>query len=349
MYIKWPKIKINTDDNKIVEAIAPLIISASRATDIPAFHTKWFLNRLEKGYVIWVNPFNKKIQYVSLKKTSLIVFWTKNPKPLIPFLDKISEKGIDFYFHFTLNDYENEGLEPNVPKLRERLSIFKALSEKIGKEKVIWRFDPIIILPNMKTKDILYKIWNLGKELIFYTNKLVISFIDIVRYKKVQKNLQKFFSFSSTTDVYKLEPTFKQQIEIGEGLSHILRKFRKYNPNFTIATCAERIDLDKFGIKHNKCIDDGLIKKVFPNNSNLISFLKSNSLFEESSHSLKDKGQRPECRCIYSKDIGAYNTCKHLCVYCYANHSPKIVYRNLKNLDLSSESLLPFTKDTRET
>ena len=197
MFLKWPKIKIKTFDNNIVEAIAPLIVSASRATDIPAFHAKWFLNRLSAGYAVWINPFNRKPQYISFKETSLIVFWSKYPKPLLPFLDEISAKGIGFYFQLTLNDYEREGLEPHVPSIKERLNIFIELSKKIGREKVIWRFDPIIILPNMTPRDILYKIWRLGSKLICYTNKLVISFIDISRYKKVQNNLRYFLKFNS--------------------------------------------------------------------------------------------------------------------------------------------------------
>lgn len=137
------KIQLETDAGLFVDAQAPVIISASRATDIPAFYAKWFINRLKAGYVIWHNPFNQQPMYVSFKNCKVIVFWTKNPKPLIPLLHKIDQAGLHYYFQFTLNDYMKERLEPNVPPLDARIKMFKELSNPIGKEKVIWRFDPI--------------------------------------------------------------------------------------------------------------------------------------------------------------------------------------------------------------
>ena len=137
------KINICTDSGKIVEATAPVIISASRPTDIPAFYTKWFFNRLAKGYCAWYNPFNQQKMYVSFSKCKVIVFWTKNPKPIIPYLHILDEMGIHYYFQVTLNDYTKEGFEPNVPSVEKRIETFKNLSDTIGKEKVIWRFDPL--------------------------------------------------------------------------------------------------------------------------------------------------------------------------------------------------------------
>src|SRR5574344_905387 len=103
------KIKIVTEHGESVDALAPVIISASRSTDIPAFYAKWFLNRLAKGYCVWHNPFNKKPSYVSFQNTKVIVFWTKDPAPIIPYLDELDKRGLGYYFQVTLNDYEKEG------------------------------------------------------------------------------------------------------------------------------------------------------------------------------------------------------------------------------------------------
>ena len=117
------KIKIITESGDQVEAQAPIIISASRSTDIPAFYAEWFVNRLKVGYCVWYNPFNQQPIYVSFKNCKVVVFWTKNPKPLIPLLKILDEKGIHYYFQFTLNDYEKEGFEPNMPTLEKRREI----------------------------------------------------------------------------------------------------------------------------------------------------------------------------------------------------------------------------------
>jgi hypothetical protein len=124
----WEKVKIKKDDGEVVDGIAPLIISASRATDIPAFYSQWFIERLNKGYVKWINPFNGKFQYVSFQKVRLIVFWTKNPSPIISLLSEIDKKKIRYFFQMTLNDYEKERLEIRLPSLEERVRSFRDLS-----------------------------------------------------------------------------------------------------------------------------------------------------------------------------------------------------------------------------
>ena len=129
----WEKEKLTLPDGNVVDASCPVIISASRATDIPAYFSTWFRNRLEAGYMRWTNPFNaNQVQYVSFSRTRVIVFWSKNPKPLLRYLPQIDEVGINYYFQFTLNDYEAEGLEPNVAPLSKRIEIFKRLSDKIN-------------------------------------------------------------------------------------------------------------------------------------------------------------------------------------------------------------------------
>ena len=170
---------IRNSAGESIEATAPVIISASRSTDIPAFYAKWFFNRLAKGYCAWYNPFNQQKMYISFSKCKAIVFWTKNPKPIMPYLHILDEMGIHYYFQVTLNDYTKEGFEPNVPSVEERIETFKRLSDNIGKEKVIWRFDPLIITPTIGPRELLTRIWHIGNKLKGYTDKLVFSFVDV--------------------------------------------------------------------------------------------------------------------------------------------------------------------------
>jgi len=159
--MKWSETEIDTLNGR-QKAVAPAIISASRATDIPAFYSEWFINRLRAGYVKWFNPFNGKPQYVSFENAKAIVFWSKNPRPLFRALDEIAERCPAFYFQFTLNDYQAEGLEPGVPPLDERIATFRELSAGIGRERVIWRFDPLIITDELNVEKLVKKIEIVG-------------------------------------------------------------------------------------------------------------------------------------------------------------------------------------------
>ena len=347
------KILITTDSGATVEAQAPIIISASRSTDIPAFYAQWFINRLKAGYVVWFNPFNQQPMYVSFKNTKVVVFWTKNPKPLMPLLKELDKKGIYYYFQFTLNDYEIENFEPNVPPLEKRIETFKELSNQIGKEKVIWRFDPMIVTPQLPPREILKRVWHIGNQLKGYTDKLVFSFIDINGYRKVQNNLVKETSQFTKETIENSEFTKEQMLEISEGLTKIRERWSLESWDISLATCAEQIDLERYKIEHNRCIDGELMKKIFAKDKDLIYYLnfgklpETNTLFSEeledkiplSLEKLKDKGQRKICGCMISKDIGMYNTCNHFCVYCYANTSKDSVVRNRKLHSDISESI----------
>ena len=218
MCMPTDKVLIKNNQGKQVEATAPVIISASRSTDIPAFYAKWFFNRLAKGYCVWYNPFNQQPMYVSFKNCKVIVFWTKNPAPIIPYLPELDKRGIHYYFQVTLNDYEQEGFEPNVPSVKSRLNTFIQLSELIGKERVIWRFDPLIVTPQLTTQMMLSRIRGLHNCLKDYTEKLVFSFVDVKAYRKVQANLVKETSFFTKDDVEQAEMTYEQRMEIVRGL-----------------------------------------------------------------------------------------------------------------------------------
>lgn len=345
---------IINDFGEKVEAQVPVIISASRSTDIPAFYSKWLINRIKKGYIIWYNPFNQQPLYVSFKNCKVIVFWTKNPKSLIPYLKELDSLGIHYYFQYTLNNYENELLEPKLPSLGHRINSFKELSNLIGKQKVIWRFDPIILTPALTLRELLKRIWNIGNQLKGFTDKLVFSFVDINSYQKVQRNLVKETSIFSKETIKYSEPSSEQMNEIAEGLMKIQENWEKEGWKISISTCAEEIELEKYRISHNRCIAGELMKKIFAEDKELIHFLnygmlpaESNTLFGNESNKtplsaekLKDKGQRKACGCMISKDIGMHNTCGHLCVYCYANTSKENVKKNLKYHNENNESII---------
>lgn len=311
----WEKVRIETEEGAR-EAVAPLILSASRATDLPAFHLDGFLRRWNEGCLSWRNPFNGKEALVALSKVRAVVFWSKNPRPLLERLDEVKRCGVAFYLQYTLNDYEREGLEPQIPRLEERLATFEALSKRLGRERVIWRFDPLILVDPLRPEDLLARIESLGERLRPYTEKLVFSFADVERYRKVRRRLAGAgFRHRDFTDA--------EAHHLACGIASLCRRW-----GVTAATCAEKIDLERYGIMHNRCIDGELLLRIAPDDPILRDFLAGPSpggqrgffgeIPGERLERLKDRGQRPECRCIRSKDIGAYGSCRHGCLYCYA-------------------------------
>lgn len=345
------KIIIKNDYGNDVEATAPVIISASRSTDIPAFYAKWFFNRLAKGYCVWYNPFNQQPMYISFKRCRAIVFWTKNPEPILPYLSELDKLGIHYYFQVTLNDYVKEGFEPNVPSVGLRLETFKKLSAMIGKERIIWRFDPLIVTNDITPRDLLGRIWHIGNQLKDYTEKLVFSFVDVKAYRKVQNNLVKETNCFTKENVESAEMSAAQRKEIVEGLVKLREKWQSDGWKLTLATCGEDLDLDSYGIEHNRCIDGELMKRIFADDDEFVYYLHTLKWPERDMFGMlpaipvkqkkvKDAGQRKVCGCMVSKDIGMYNTCRHFCVYCYANTSKECVMNNAKRHSDDSESLI---------
>lgn len=345
------RLNIKTEQGKQVEATAPVIISASRSTDIPAFYAKWFFNCLARGYCVWYNPFNQQPMYISFKNCKVVVFWTKNPEPIIPYLPELDKRGIHYYFQVTLNDYMQEGFEPNVPPVAKRIETFKKLSQLIGKERVIWRFDPLIMTSQLTPRKLLTRIWHIGNELKGYTDKLVFSFVDVKAYRKVQNNLIKETSYFAKEDVERAEMSDTQRMEIVDGLVKLREIWKQDGWNLQMATCAEDMELSQYGIEHNCCIDGELMKRIFADDKELVYYLHTGKLPErdmfgeippipQKVKDLKDKGQRKICGCMISKDIGMYNTCRHLCVYCYANTSKEVVLKNKDKHNDESESII---------
>lgn len=297
----FEKIQITLDDGSTAEAVAPEIISASRRTDIPAFYADWMMNRLTRGYCDWTNPFSQQTQHVSFARTKFIVFWSKNPGPLIPMLRRIYDMGIRFYFQHTVNNYEKEGMEPNLPSFQERCAIFRRIAEEWGQGRQVWRWDPIFIIDGVLTIDeIVKRIVETHSWLDTFPRKLVISFADINTYRKVNYNLQ-------GTGVREL--TADEQREFADKLMS-----RLSGRSLEVATCSEKADLSEFGIKHNACIDARLISTFATNDEDFARRVLKMG---------KDKGQRDCCLCTVAKDIGIYNSCAHGCKYCYANTTPE--------------------------
>ena len=345
------KVEILRDNGELVEGVAPVIISASRSTDIPAFYADWFMNRLHAGYCVWYNPFNQKPMYISFVKTKVIVFWTKNPEPMLKYLPELDRLGLHYYFQVTLNDYVDEGFEPNVSTVDHRVEVFKRLSDAIGKEKVIWRFDPLIVTPRLSARQLLTKVFHVGNQLKGYTDKLVFSFIDVKAYRKVQNNLIKETPYYTRDTVESAEPSGSYLTELVEGLAKLRDHWKDEGWSISLATCGERLDLEQYGIEHNRCIDGDLMERLFSKDKELVYYLHTGRLPEtdlfggipeipRNKMNLKDKGQRKVCGCMISKDIGMYNTCRHFCKYCYANTSRQLVAENMNKHSIHSESII---------
>jgi hypothetical protein len=327
----WEKIPIVVSDpadrpkTRTVDAIAPLIVSASRSTDIPAFYGDWFIARLGAGYVQWKSPFGGNPLWVTFRKTRVFVFWSKNPAPFFTALDMLDRLGYGYYFLFTLNDYDAERLEPGVPPLEERIDTFIWLSRRIGKGRVVWRFDPLVLSDRITVQGLLEKIRRIGDRIAPFTGRMVFSFVDIEKYAKVRRNLQAAGVCGAR------EFTDEDVDEFCCGLSSLNKRW-----GLSITACAEGRDLSRFGIGRGQCISYDILTQEFGNDRKLMDFLRQDEQQSPGnmqsanapSRRLKDPGQRNTCRCIVSKDIGQYSTCLHLCSYCYANTSSQSVRRN---------------------
>lgn len=276
-----------------------MIISASRRTDIPTYYSDWFFNRIKDGFVYVRNPMNiHQVSQVSLLPDIVdgIVFWTKNPIPMMERLDELN--GYTYYFQFTLNSYDKD-VEPNIPSKNEIIiPAFQKLSRMIGKEKVVWRYDPIFLSEKYTVQYHLKYFRRLTEMLADYTEKCTVSFLDL--YKNTQRNIN---------SIGAVVPSLIQQKELLQQFSEIAQENGIY-----IDTCSEDAELSRYGIKRAHCID----KQRFERLGNYTLEVK------------KDKNQRLECGCVESIDIGLYNTCKNGCLYCYANFSQKSVLSNFE-------------------
>ena len=285
-----------------------MILSVSRRTDIPAFYTEWFFNRLNEGYVLVRNPMNyHQVSKIQLNPSIIdcIVFWTKDPTKIIARLNELRD--YNYYFQVTITPYKKD-VERNIQDKEQIISSFIKLSKLIGSDRVIWRYDPIILTDKLTIDYHEEKFERIASKLSGYTDLCIISFIDL--YSKTERNMKYINPMRITSNM---------MVDIGERFSKIARKH-----NLELKTCSEEIDLSSVGIEHAKCIDEKLISKIVGQDLDIN----------------KDKNQRDICGCVSSIDIGAYNTCKNGCLYCYANFSDNTVRNNIINHDEKSPFLV---------
>ena len=288
-----------------------MIISASRRTDIPALYPEWFMNRLREGKVMVPNPYNrKKVSRIRLSPDTVdcIVFWTKNPEPMIPYLREMEDMGYQYYFQMTITDYE-EDLEPGVPCTEESMATFLLLSEMIGRERIDWRFDPVLLTDKYSIDYHAERFETMCQWLHKATERCIISFVDAYREARY--------------------PELEQE-EIEKAAEKLSKTAARYR--LPLYTCAEKTDLLRFGILQGACIDKEKIKRVVGYKLDV----------------KKDKGQRPQCGCVESIDIGMYDTCTHGCGYCYANGSKESVRRKAALHDPDSPLLIGYLRGDEE-
>ncbi len=293
----------------------PMIISVSRKTDIPAFYAEWFINRVRAGYCTVPNPFNpKQISRISLKPedVAVFVFWTRNPRPLMRYLDELDERGYKYYFQYTLLDNPRE-LDPKSPSLKVKLDTFRELSQRVGQRRVIWRYDPIVLSSITTPEYHLERHAYIANQLKGYTFRNVISIVD--EYKKTQKRTEALIK--QGIEFYEWDPE-----KYGDFVRKLVENAQRNE--MEIVSCAEPIDLQIFGVRKGKCIDDDIVAELLG--------------CEWEYH--KDKGQREACGCTESRDIGMYDTCLFGCVYCYATSSFEKARLHYKEHDPNSPSLL---------
>lgn len=296
----------------------PAIISASRRTDIPAFFGEWFRRRVEEGFADRVNPFNaKQVKRISLlpEDVRCIVFWSKNPKPMLGHLPLLETKGLPYVFHYTLNDYP-DWLEPGVPSVDSRIDTFRRIADRIGPERIAWRYDPILVSSATPMDFHLERMERIAVRLEGSTSRLVFSLFD--DYAK----LNPLKVYMDNQGIAVNDPTAPEHGELLSGLARGIRTIADRH-GLEPETCAEKVELAEFGIPHGACIDGEWIGKLFGGASER-----------------KDPYQREECGCVASIDIGMYDTCRFGCTYCYAVRSPKAVETNLKRHDPKGAALL---------
>ncbi|MEY8388555.1 DUF1848 domain-containing protein [Oscillospiraceae bacterium 38-13] len=286
-----------------------MILSASRRTDIPNYWTDWFFRRLEEGFVYVRNPINaRQISRIELSPevVDCIVFWSKNPSAMAKRLDEL--EGYSYYFQYTITGYGKD-VEPGLPdKKAVLIPVFQDLSRRLGPRRVVWRYDPILFSSRYTPEYHLRAFEEIAQRLEGYGERVVISFVDL--YAKTRR---------STAGLNLSPPPGDGELlEFAGRLAGIAGRY-----GFAVESCAERIDLQAAGIRHGSCIDKALIEEITG------CGLRAG----------KDKNQRLECGCFESIDIGAYNTCRNGCLYCYATFNPALVERQTALYDPNSPLL----------
>lgn len=291
-----------------------MILSVSRRTDVPNYYSDWLYNRIRAGYLYVRNPMNAhQVSRIDLSPqvVDCIVFWTKNPADMMARLHEL--EGYPYYFQFSLTGYGRD-IEPNLPDKRTVLiPVFQHLSSRLGKERVIWRYDPILLNGRYTAEYHVKAFEEIAGRLDGYTEKVVISFVDL--YEKAKRNLR---------GLEVREPGQDEMVLLAEAMARIGKKH-----GMVVETCAEKIDLGSVGVAHGSCIDQQLIERLTG------CPLKVG----------QDKNQRGACGCVQSIDVGSYHTCRNGCRYCYANFSDAYVGKNVRLYDSQSPLLCGYVRE----
>lgn len=274
------------------------VISISRRTDIPAFYTPWLLGRLRAGYCHIVNPYAGQVYRVPLAPEDCLalVFWTRNPAPLLPHLDELDARGYRYYFLYTLNGYPR-ALEPHGPPVDHALDTFRALSARLGPERVRWRYDPIVLSSVTPREYHLEQFARLAAELAGHTTQCVLSFATFYG-----KTVRRFAQVTRETGItFEQPPAAEQQALVRE-----LVALSAPHGIALYSCCSEALLVE--GVRQSRCIDPDLIARLVGDPLQALS-------------GLRPEPTRPGCGCVTSVDIGAYDTCLFGCEYCYATSS----------------------------
>ena len=281
-----------------------MILFASGRTDIPAFYSNWFINRVKAGFVDVRNPFNQKlVSRINFSDVDLIMFCSKNPLPMI---DKLDILKVPVLFHVTITPYGKE-IEPNIPDKRLIIEGVKKLSLVLGIDNVVVRYDPIFLSDKYNVDYHIRAFDKLCKNLNGYVNKIIVSFMDEYKNVRSNKNILKYRTF--TREDYK---------KIGEDFSKIAM-----DNGMSVQTCFEDNDLTQYGFIKGECL------------SHELAYILTGKKFK-SSNVRKEK----KCECVQMVDIGDYNSCMHMCKYCYANYDEKAVSSNFERHDDNSSLLI---------
>ena len=284
------------------------VISVSRRTDVPAFYAKWLINRIQAGFVHWINPFSHKVYRVSLKPKDCIalVFWTRNPKPLMPYLEELNKRGYKYYFLYSILGYPKL-IETHNPDLETSIRTFQSLAETIGQDLVFWRYDPIVLSSITPLQFHIDRFRYIAEKLTGYTNRCIYSFLDM--YGKTKRNLTRV---TKESGIIFEDPVRGRRNKLMSEIVNIARSC-----NMELQSCCEDDYLFVKGIKKGGCVDNEILNRLTNN-----SYLR-----------LKNKPTREHCGCVESVDIGSYNTCLFGCSYCYATTSKKTAYEHYTRHD----------------
>ena len=284
-----------------------MILSVSRRTDIPQYYSDWFFNRMKEGFLYVKNPMNShQVSRIELSPdlVDLVVFWTKNPEPMMKRIDELGE--IPYYIQFTLTGY-GRGMEPGLPDKRELIRIFRETAETAGRNRMVWRYDPVLLNERYPAEYHFRAFEAIAEGSCGCTDKVVISFLDC--YGKTKRNMRGIPLETPDTETMK---------RMGETFVKTAERF-----GMRVESCAEAVDLSDVGIRHGSCIDPAMAEQILG----------------VPIHVKKDKNQRPVCGCVESVETGAYDTCLCGCKYCYANDSEEAVKRRRAVYDADSPLL----------